>query len=328
MKHFILFNKIVFTGLILILILTAPVAGARELEKVTFLPMWIPQPQFAGYYMAREKGIYEKYGLDVTILDGGSSRDVATMLKQDEIHFGILNLLTAIIKKSEGMELVNIGQIFQKSAVEFVALTDSGINVPADFNGRKIAVWRTALKSQTYGFLKNQGIKADIYPVNDAINYFLKGAVDICPIMHYNEYNILINHGFNPEELRIFPLGQFNMDFPEDGIYCMENTYKIKTSLVRSFVNASIEGWEYALKHPAETVDVIHKIRINVNIQGNKSHLEWMMNSMQEMIHPHGKDTPIGHLVEADYNHAMEFLLQSGEIMQKIEYGEFHFGNR
>lgn len=326
-KHFQIIT-IVLTGLIYMMLITASVAGTGEREEINFLPMWIPQPQFAGYYMAKEKGIYETHGLSVTILDGGSKKNVVSMLKQGSIHFGIMNLLTAIIEKSKGTKIINAGQIFQKGALEFVARKESGISTLADFNGKKIAVWRSVLRAQTDGFLNIHGIHADIYPVNDGLNLFLKKVVDICPVMHFNEYNTLINHGINPEELVIFNLANYNMGFPEDGIYCMEDTFMENPDFVRSFVKASMEGWEYAIEHPGETVDVIQKIRLNKNIKGNTSHLAWMMNNMGEMIHPKGKNTPPGHLSEADYNHAVAFLLQTGQITQKVSYDQFYIGNR
>lgn len=242
---------------------------AGELRQVSFIPMWLPQPQFAGYYMAKEKGIYEKYGLDVTIIHRGYDKDVLTSLKQGESDFGIMNLVTAIEKKSAGEDIVNVGQIFQKSAIEFVARKNSGIQSPRDFNGRKIAVWRTVLRAQTLGFLKTRNIKATVYPVDEGINFFLKQAVDIIPIMHYNEYNTLINHGIDPDELILFRLKDFDMDFPEDGIYCLTRTFQDDPDLGRNFVTASMEGWDYAVAHPQEAIDLIEKIRLDAKLITN-----------------------------------------------------------
>lgn len=297
---------------------------AGELKKVNFMPMWLPQPQFAGFYMAREKGFYEKCGLDVTILERGYNEDVLTDLVQGKSHFGIMNLLTAIEKRASGEDIVNVGQVFQRSAIEFVARKTSGINTPRDFNGKKIAVWRTVLRAQTLGFLKTQNITAKTFSVDEGISFFLKGAVDIIPVMHYNGYNTLINHGIDAEELTVFRFKDFDMDFPEDGIYCLARTYKADPELVQRFVNASMEGWQYAVTHPDETVALMEKIRLAESLITNPVHLQWMMKVMPEMIRPKRPDSPDAHLVKSDFEKAVNFLIKTRTISRRVSYDEFY----
>ena len=297
---------------------------ARELKKINFMPMWLPQPQFAGFYMAKEKGIYEKYGLDVTILDRGYNENVLTDLVQGKSDFGIIDLLTAIEKRASGEDVVNVGQVFQKGAIEFIARKTSGINTPQDFNGKRIAVWRTVLRAQTLGFIKTRNIRAEIYSVDEGVRFFLKKAVDIIPVMHYNEYNCLINHGIDPGELTLFPLNDFDMDFPEDGIYCLARTYQADPVLARRFVKASMEGWKYALTHHDEAIDVIIKLRLQKKLITNPVHLQWMMDAMPEMIRPKKPGSPGGHLTKSDFDKALAFLFKTQTIFRKVSYDEFY----
>ncbi len=296
---------------------------AEVLKKVNFMPMWLPQPQFAGFYMAKEKGIYAKYGLDVTILDRGYDESVLNALKQGKVDFGVMNLLTAIEKKAAGEEILNVGQIFQKSTIEFVARKGSGIKTPQDFNGKKIALWRTVLRDQTQGFLTVQNIQGELYFVEEVESFFLKGAVDVISVMHYNEYHNLINHGMNPEELMRFPLKDFDMNFPEDGIYCLASTCRSDPDLARQFVRASLEGWAYALANPEETLAVISKIRLKKNLITNQSHLRWMMAAMPEMLHPEDSADLEGRLLKSDFDRAVDFLLRTQRISHKVRYDAF-----
>lgn len=313
---------IVFLACIVLLAFSRLYAG--ELKKINFMPMWLPQPQFAGFYMAREKGIYEKYGLDVSILNRGYNGDVLIDLVQEKIDFGVMNLLTALEKRALGNDIVNVGQVFQRGAIEFVARKTSGINSPQDFNGKKIAVWSTVLRAQTLGFIKTRNITAKIYPVHEGISFFLKGAVDIIPVMHYNEYNTLINYGINPDELTLFRLKDFDMDFPEDGIYCLARTFKADPKLVQNFVKASMEGWEYAMAHPDEAIGLIQKIRLKENLIANPVHLQWMMDAMPEMLRPKEPDSSAGHLVKSDFDKAVDFLLKTQKISRKVGYDVFY----
>ena len=248
-------------------------AQQGPLKKVNFLPSWVPQSQFAGYYMAKEKGIYEKYGLDVNIISGGYDKQVKDYLQEGKADFGTIYLTTAILNRSANINLVNIGQVFQQSGVVFLARKDSAINNIEDFSGKTIAVWRTALEEMTIGFLNKNKIDAEMIRINEGVNILLKGAADICVGMYYNEYNRMINFGMNPDELSVFFLNDFGMDFPEDGIYCMGETYQKDPELCAKFVQASMEGWEYAFSHQEETVQVIRRIQIQENISDNLVHL-------------------------------------------------------
>lgn len=304
------------------------IAQSQSLKKVNFLPMWVPQPQFAGYYMAKEKGIYEKYGLDVNIINGSYGKDVMTFLKEGKADFGIMYLSAAIKNRGEGIELVNVGQIFQSNEIMFVAKKKSGINSLQDFSGKKIAVWRTILKELTVGFLNKQNIQAEVIPMNEGVNLFLKDAVDICAVMHYNEYNSLINFGIDPEELSVFYFRDYEMNFPEDGIYCMSKTYDNDPDLCKKFVQASIEGWEYAIKNPEESLRVLEVSQKLENVQSNMSHSRWMMHCMEGVLHPTGKNIKTGVLLEPDYNSTVEFLMRNKVINAKPEYSIFYKGGR
>lgn len=299
---------------------------SRELKKVTFLPSWVPQQQFAGFYMAKEKGIYEKYGLDVTIMTGGYTQNVNELLKNGGINFGIMFLYTGIMERAKGNKIVNIGQIFQRSDMMFVAKKKSGITTLKDFNGKKIGVWRTVAAELTAGFLKKNNIKAEIIQFDKGINIFLKDVVDITVMMNYNEYKRLINSGINPDEINKFYFYDNDMNFPEDGIYCMESTYNNDPDLCRKFVEASIEGWNYALTHMDESIKVIDNYKVDIKVPYNYSHSIWMLKSVADMVRPTNKKVMEGELLESDYNYLTKFLFENKFITIKPAYSEFYRG--
>lgn len=300
----------------------------KQLRKVTFLPLWVPQPQFAGYYMAKEKGIYRKYGIDADIIPGGYNHNVVSSLKNGSVDFGILFLFTGMIERAKGTRLVNIGQVFQRSGIMFIAKKKSGIKSLKDFNGKTIGVWRTAASELTEGFLKKHNIKANVIKFDRGINIFLKDAVDITVMMSYNEYKRLINSGVNQDEVVRFNFSDYEMNFPEDGIYCMESTLKKDPSLCRKFVEASMEGWDYALSHKEETIQVMNKYERMAMVFSNRSHSWWMLNSMKDMLDCSGKSGRPGNLLQSDFDILSEFLYSNGFIMRKPLYDEFYKGGR
>jgi NitT/TauT family transport system substrate-binding protein len=318
--------------LILILLVLIPLhencPQDQGLKKVTLLPSWVPQQQFAGYYMAKEKGIYKKYGLDVTILTGGYSHKVTTSLEKGEADFGIMFLYSGVLERAKGMKLVNISQVFQRSAIMFVARKSSGIKSLNDFNGRKIGIWRATESELTTGFLKIHNIVGEIIPFDKGINLFLDGAVDITVMMEYNEFSHMINSGINEDEVNKFYFYNYRMNFPEDGIYCMESTYNNDPELCRKFVDASIEGWNYALENIDETINVMNKYQVKAIVPHNRSHSLWMLNSMKDMIFSSGKKVKQGSLLESDYNHLTDFLMENDFITSRPGYSDFYKGSR
>ncbi len=133
-------HTLLMAAMLALVPLSVCTAQAGELKKVSFLPAWVPQQQFAGYYMAKEKGIYEKYGLDVDIRNGGYTHNVAASLKSGDVDFGIMFLYSAVMERAKGTRVVNIAQIFQRSSIMFVAKKSSGIKSIQDFNGKRIGI--------------------------------------------------------------------------------------------------------------------------------------------------------------------------------------------
>ncbi|RPI01008.1 MAG: ABC transporter substrate-binding protein [Ignavibacteriae bacterium] len=317
-------NIFLLMGLMLLIPLAPCRPQENGLKKITILPSWVPQAQFAGYYMAKEKKIFEKYGLDVEILPGGYTHDVITALQNGQVDFGITFLYTGVIERAKGTKLLNIGQVLQHSGIMFVAKKKSGIHSLADFNGKRIGIWRSVATELTTGFLKKHNIHAEIIPFNNAINVFLKSAVDITVMMNYNEYKRLIDSGVDPDEITVFPFRDYGMRFPGDGLYCMETTFKKDPDMCKKFVRASLEGWTYAFAHAEETLEVINSIKEHANVPSNRSHSGWMLDRMQEMVHSPDKNVPLGFLSKSDYDHLVSFLYENKFIANKPLYIDFY----
>jgi NitT/TauT family transport system substrate-binding protein len=314
--------RIILIFFILSHALTFPVRG-EQLKKVVFVPQWLPQAQFAGYYAAKEKGIYKKYGIDITILRGGPDYIPSAMLTQGKTDFTTMFLSTAIQKRTMGIRLVNIAQITQRSGFILVAKKTSGILTPKDLDGKKVGLW-SDFQLQPLAFFRKYGVKMRTVPQGATVNLFLRGGVDVASAMWYNEYHVILNAGIDEDELTTFFFDQHTLNFPEDGIYCLEETLKKDRQLCRNFVKASIEGWQYAFEHPEEALDIVMKYISEANIGTNRVHQKWMLNRMGGLILPAGKDTSIGTLKEEDYNTVVRELLLGGIIKNIPPFGEFY----
>lgn len=296
-------------------------AAEAQPFKISFLPQWQPQAQFAGYYVAQEMGIYKKYGLSVKIMQGGPEAPSASMLEQHKVDVATMFLSSAITEKAKGLDIINIGQVSQMSSLIFVAKKSSGIRKPEDMNGKKIGIWRSDFREVPFAFLDEYHIKATIVPISSTVDLFLEDGIDVMAVEWYNEYHQILNAGYNPDELVTFFFYDHNLNIPEDGFYCLKSTYDKNPKMYDRFVKASMEGWDYAFKHPDLAVDiVIYYMRLS-HIPANKAHQYWMLNRMKDIIHSQGMNNMA--LKETDFARTSYILLKNGMINKSLSYKEF-----
>jgi NitT/TauT family transport system substrate-binding protein len=321
------FGKIAVLALLACLLLGAGCpAGAQEngLARVTFLPQWVPQAQFAGYYVAYEKGFYRRRHLEVKIRRGGPAWPTSELLAQGRVDFGTMFLTNGIEKRAQGIKLVNIAQIVQRSALMLVAKKAQGILTPADINGKTVGLWGDEFRLQPRAFFHKYHLKVREIPQSATLNLFLRDGVEVASAMWYNEYHQLLNAGLNPKELTIFFMADYGMNFPEDGIYCREVMLKQHPEWCRAFVAASLEGWRYAFAHPEEALDIVMQYVRAANVATNRIHQKWMLARMRDIIQPPGWDRPLGTLTAEAYMRVATVLKDNGLIARIPKFSEFY----
>jgi NitT/TauT family transport system substrate-binding protein len=291
-------------------------AQEPTLKKVTYIPHWVPQAQFAGFYMALEKGFYRQHGLDVTILRGGPEQPASAWIAEGKADFGTTFLATALEERSKGSPLVNIAQLVQRSALLLVAKKSSGIKSPADFTGKTVTIW-PEFRLQPMALFRKFDVHPRILPQRNTMNLFLRGGADVASAMWYNEYHLLQNTGLDPDELTLFHYDEYDLNFPEDGIYCLEKTLRDDPEKCRAFVRASMEGWLYAFHHTEESLDVVMRYVKAANMPTTRVHHKWMLSVMKEIIMPGGDPSQLGRLSEQDYMRVAREL-KAGDMIETI----------
>ena len=320
--------KQVFLALTLVcmvMMLGPAVQAQNELKKISFIPQWSPQAQFAGYYAAYEQGIYKKHGLDVTIILGGAHKTSSEILEKGEADIATMWLSTAIQKRSRKVMLVNIGQIIQRSSLMLIAKKSSGIKKPADLNGKKVGLWGGDFRIQPEAFFKKLNISVTVVPQSYSVNLFLRDGVQAASAMWYNEYHTILNAGINADELTTFFYSDYGLNFPEDGLYIMEDVLKKDPAAACAFVQASMEGWKYAFDHPEEAVNIVLKYMVAANVPANRVHQKWMLARMKDIIDPPGMDGPAGVLHENDYDRVARELKEGGYLRDIPDMNAFVF---
>ncbi len=321
-------NSNFYLVITLILLLMAVATGNENnrLTRVSFCPQYLPQAQFAGFYVAKAKGFYETKGLDVTIVDYTTGEIVTQGLKENCLTFGSYFLSRAMKLRSEGMELVNIGQISHQSALMLLTRKSANITTPADMSGRKLGMYLDDFNITVKGFIKKYDLDVEVVPVFSGIQLFLAGSSDITTVMWYNEYHTIINSGYDADDLQPFFLKDYGFDIPEDGIYCMASTWEKNPELCQNFVDATMQGWVYAFENPEEALTIVIEAMKNAHVPANLAHQRWMLNTMEKIIFPSDEERINTRLSEEDFNRTQKILRDNNAIQNPIKYYHFYKG--
>jgi len=309
----------------LVIVLSADDGGKL---KTTLKVQWFPQAQFAGFIMAMEKGFYQAEGIEFDLLFSDGSDSPIENIISGEVDFCTAWLSQTIPSKAQGNDLVNICQLLQKSSMMLVAKKSSNIKEPQDMNGRRIGLWSGDFSIQPNAFFEKFGISFEQVPQSYNIHAFLADAWDVTSAMYYNEYHKIIQAGINENELNSFFFSEFDLNFPEDGIYCLKSTLDDNPELCRKMVNASLKGWEYAFQHKDETLQIVMKYCDEYYMQTNIALQSWMLDVIEQSVKYKTGETRSdwGYLKEYDFNKVCEILMNQGLLKQKPIYNEFFPG--
>jgi len=299
------------------------VAAEPPLKNASLMPMWSPQAQFAGYYVALDKGIYARHGIDLKILRAGPGCSPAETLNKGDADFAILWLTTALQHRSAGTELVNLAQIIQRSSAMLISKKTAGVETIDDMDGKKVGLWEGDVSIPPRTLFAKHGIKVRVVRQSNTVNLFLRGGIDVASAMWFNEYHTILNSGVDAKELNTIFLSEQGMNFPEDGIYAMEKTVQKDPALAAAFIDASLEGWRYAFDHPDETLDIVIKYMREAKLPANRMHQKWMLERMRDLMAPTDPQAEFGKLRKQDYAFVAQSLLKDGLIRTHPDYALF-----
>ena len=230
-------------------------------EKFIFTPQWTAHAQFAGYYVAQEKGFYKAAGLDVDIVHPSVSQTAMNRLKNRESHATTLQLCQAMEITDNGIPLVNILQTSMNNATVIVSRRN---NDPLKQIGARIGIWHAGFGQIAICMSRKERLNYQWVRFTSNMDLFLKGAIDGTLAMSYNEYYQLLQMGFTFTEQNVYRFSDHGYNIQEDGVYMRRDYYETHKTQARKFAQARRKGWEWAASHPEETVDIVMKyVRAN-----------------------------------------------------------------
>src|SRR5271169_5803249 len=205
------------------------VGAAQAADKVTLQLKWVTQAQFAGYYVAKDKGYYKDEGLDVTIKPGGPDVAPEQVLAGGGADVVVDWMPGALAAREKGAPLVNIAQPFKRSGMEMTCRADTGVKTPADLKGRTLGVWFSGNEYPFLSWMSKLGLKTDgsaggvkVLKQGYAVDPLIQKQAACISTMTYNEYWQLIEAGMKPDQLIVFKYEDQGVATLEDGLYATE----------------------------------------------------------------------------------------------------------
>jgi NitT/TauT family transport system substrate-binding protein len=297
-----------------LLALSGLCTAARAEESVTLRLKWLNQAQFAGFYVAKEKGYYKSEGLDVNIQPGGPDFPAVQMITGGSEQFGVTGADQILIARSKGVPVVALAVIYRRNPFVLFSLAKSGIKTPADYVGKKVGVKIGGNEELIYRAVL---AKAEIdksklteIPVKFDITPLLTGAVDVWPGYLINEVLAAREKGFDVNV--VFPSDN-GIDLYADTLFTTEKMLKDHPDEVRKFVAATLKGWDTAIANPEEAA----KITVKYGDKLTYEHELAMMKASVPLLKPDAK--PVGSMDEAGWASAQALLLAAGFQKQPVD---------
>jgi NitT/TauT family transport system substrate-binding protein len=292
---------------------------------VTLQLKWVTQAQFAGYYVALDKGFYKDAGLDVTIKAGGPDIAPAQVIAGGGADVVLDWMPSALASREKGLSLVNIAQPFKSSGMMLTCRKDSGIKAPEDFRGKTLGVWFYGNEYPFLSWMSSLGIPTDgsdngvtVLKQGFNVDPILQGQADCVSTMTYNEYWQIIDAGLSADDLVVFKYEDQGVATLEDGMYVLEDNLAdaaFADKMVR-FVAASMRGWKYAEDNSDEAAEIV--LDNDASGAQTEKHQKRMMGEIAKLTA--GSN---GALDPADYERTVATLMGGGSdpVITKMPSG-------
>lgn len=290
-------------------------------QAVTLRLKWFNQAQFAGYYVAQQKGCYRSAGLDVSIQPGGPDFPAIQMVAGGSEQFGVTGADQILIARSKGIPVVALAVLYRRDPFVLFSLKSSGIDSVAQFRGRRIGVKIGGNEELIYrAMLKSAGVSATELtevPVEFDLTPLLTRSVDVWPGYVINEVLAVKEKGY---AVNIISPSSYGISLYADTLFTTEKFLQDHPDVVRAFVSASLKGWNEAIADPQEAARFTLKYGHGLNY----AHELAMMKASIPFLKPDA--SPVGSMSLAGWQALQKLLLQGKFLHQPVDLQHAYTG--
>ncbi|MGG4126781.1 ABC transporter substrate-binding protein [Paenibacillus illinoisensis] len=299
--------------------------AVQSLTKVKIQLKWVPQAQFAGIYAAKEQGFFEDEGIDAEIIPGGPDIVIEQQVVNGAADVGITGVDSLLVSRDNGLPLVSLAQISQKSSYRLIAKKSAGITDLAQMKGKKVSTWFGSQQFQVLAFMEKNGLdpKKDIELVKQGftMDQFFNDQVDVATATIYNEYHVVLESGVQESDLDVFNIEEAGVGMLEDTLIAKKDWVDGNRDLAVKVTRAILKGWNYAIDNQEETVDIVMS---NVTDGSTtREHQVTMLAEIAKLIRPEGfTEQQVGSFVDESFARTADIALNYGLIKKAANLDE------
>lgn len=291
-----------------------------DLEEVRIQTMWVPNAQFAGYYVAIEKGYYRDEGLKVSFNEYDEGVAVKDVVAEGGAEFGIDGADQVIVARSEGKPLVAVAVHYRLNPTAYASLKEKGIKRPEDLVGKKIGILPDNTGTIFKAMIRKHGLsESDMEFIEYGYDFGMlySGTVDLIPIYIFDEPYIMMREGY---ELNIILPEDYGIHAYGDTLFTTEQLVRERPDLVLKLVRATLKGWQYAIENPQAAVDIV--LKYDDPDYNDKEYETFILTNEAPLVHT-GEDY-IGWMRQSVWQDMHDMLLEHELIKQPVDIQEVY----
>jgi signal transduction histidine kinase len=289
--------------------------AADTADHVVLQLKWRHQFQFAGYYAALAQGYYREAGLDVALQEAVPDRDPAQAVLSGQADFGV-GTSDLVLLRDKGQPVVVLAAIFQHSPLVLLADRRAGVDDLHDLYNKPIMI--EPLSAELFAYFRNEGIdpaKLHIVPHTFDVRDLIDRKVAAMSGYSTDEVYQLKAAGI---DFMTFSPRSGGIDFYGDNLFTTQSEIRQHPNRVRKFLAASLKGWDYALAHQAEIVDLILR---NYSQRKSRKQLLFEAEATAQLMHPGLIET--GHMNPGRWQHIAEVYADFGMASRNFSLAGF-----
>lgn len=317
-------KKVVMIGIISLFMLGVLISGCVNeksvgLQEIRVKLKWVHQSQFAGNYVAVKKGYYAVQGLNVTLAPFSFEEPTIDAVINGSAMFGITGADELVVARSKGLPLKAFAIIYKINPVCAYSLKKSGITKPQDFIGKTVGLERgTNVDLLYYVMMAKLGINRSLVhevTIGYDATELLNGTVNVSTGYIINEPQQVIEAGY---EVNTILMADYGVNMYADVLFATDDTIKNKSDLVEGFLRATLEGWQYAIEHVDEAVNITLQYAYN----RTRNHETYMLTNSIPLIHV--GTSPLGWMEKSEWEHVQQILLEQHILKKQINIDDVY----
>jgi ABC-type nitrate/sulfonate/bicarbonate transport system substrate-binding protein len=280
---------------------------------------WTDDPTFTGEYIAKERFWFLKK-LDVTLMQGGIGIDPIAMILSKKADFAVVGADKAIMAISSGKPIRIVSIDLQRNPVGWIVRRKLKVLNFDDLKGRTDLVLGDKTGTEVSSILKlvldRKGLDITPKGVSFDFSYFIANENSIYPV-YLNEEPI------KAEVVHKIPINEIDPSKPENGgirlygnvIVTHVDMVNARSNVVKNFVSALSNGWEYAKDKPDESLKIVLKY-----VKNDKEYVRQVMNRTVDFAtNMYGRKVPAGHMEYSAWENTVNTLRESGLLKGDVD---------